>query len=68
MHCVDCHFGQDSHGDGHMYTEVAQAVEIQCQDCHGSISSLATLKTSGPAAKDGKNDLSLKQLLFGDPL
>ena len=26
--CVDCHFAQDSHGNGHIYGEVAAAIEI----------------------------------------
>ena len=36
MHCVDCHFGQDAHGNGHIYGEVAAAIEIDCADCHGT--------------------------------
>jgi hypothetical protein len=28
MHCVDCHFAQDAHGNGHIYGEVAAAIEI----------------------------------------
>ena len=28
MHCVDCHFEQDTHGNGHLYGEVASAIEI----------------------------------------
>jgi hypothetical protein len=66
MHCVDCHFGQDSHGDGNIYGEVAQAVEIGCEDCHGSLSGKATLRTSGPAAPDGGHDLSLKRTPWGE--
>jgi hypothetical protein len=66
MHCADCHFGQDSHGDGHIYGEVAQAVEVRCQDCHGTVKSDATLKPSGPAAKDGKGDFSTMRTPFGD--
>ncbi len=58
MHCADCHFGQDSHGDGHIYGEVAQAVEITCADCHGTVKARTNLKTSGPAAPEGGNDLS----------
>ena len=27
MHCADCHFAQDSHGNGHIYGEVAAAIE-----------------------------------------
>ncbi|MFT7686956.1 MAG: hypothetical protein ACI9FB_002304 [Candidatus Azotimanducaceae bacterium] len=59
MHCVDCHFSQDSHGNGHIYGEVANAVEIDCVDCHGTPDKYPTLKTSGPAAPPGGTDLSL---------
>lgn len=37
MHCVDCHFQRDNHGIGEIYGEYQAAVEISCQDCHGSI-------------------------------
>ena len=50
MHCVDCHFRQDSHGDGSLYNEPRAAIEITCQDCHGTIREKAKLFTSGPAA------------------
>ena len=59
MHCMDCHFSQDAHGDGHIYGEVAQAVEIDCVDCHGTPTQYPTLKTSGPAAPPKGTDLSL---------
>ena len=65
MHCVDCHFSQDAHGDGKIYGEVAQGVEIQCQDCHGTVKSRTNLKTSGPAAPPGGRDLSLMRTAFG---
>ncbi len=52
MHCVDCHFAQDVHGDTHLYSEYQAAIQIQCQDCHGTATELATLAFSGPAAKD----------------
>lgn len=68
MHCSDCHFGGDAHGNGNMYGEVAQAVEIGCIDCHGSVTKRATLKTSGPAAPAGGTDLSLKRTPFGEEL
>ena len=58
MHCVDCHFEQDAHGNGHIYGEVAQAIEIECIDCHGTADRYPTLKTSGPASPPGGNDLS----------
>ena len=50
MHCIDCHFRQDSHGDGNLYNEPRAAIEIACEDCHGSIRQRAKLLTSGPAA------------------
>jgi hypothetical protein len=58
MHCVDCHFEQDVHGDGHLYGGLRAAVEITCEDCHGTISYPATLLTSGPAAPAGGHDLT----------
>jgi hypothetical protein len=59
MHCVDCHFAQDSHGNGHLYGSVAAAVEIDCKDCHGTTRERTTLRTSGPAASASATDLSL---------
>jgi len=67
MHCVDCHFSQDSHGNGHIYGEVANAVEIDCVDCHGTANEYPTLKTSGPAAPPGGTDLSLIRNPDGKP-
>jgi hypothetical protein len=58
MHCVDCHFSQDMHGNGHIYGEVAAAVEIDCADCHGTAKNYPTLHTSGPAARPGGFDLT----------
>jgi hypothetical protein len=59
MQCVDCHFAQDSHGNGHIYGEVAAAIEIDCKDCHGSASKYPSLLTSGPAAQPGGMDMKL---------
>ena len=59
MHCVDCHFSQDMHGNGHIYGEVAAAIEVDCKDCHGSASKYPNLSTSGPAAKPGGTDMAL---------
>ncbi len=53
MHCTDCHFTQDVHGNGNLYGETRNAIEISCIDCHGTIQSYATLATSGPAAPNG---------------
>ncbi len=35
MHCVDCHTARDVHGDGRIVPHAANAVEIECEDCHG---------------------------------
>ena len=59
MHCVDCHFAQDGHGNGYLYGEVGDAVEIGCKDCHGTSQAYPTLRTSNPAAPPGGRDLSL---------
>ncbi|MCC7046306.1 MAG: hypothetical protein IT562_06300 [Alphaproteobacteria bacterium] len=65
MHCVDCHFSQDSHGNGYLYGEVMNPIEIRCKDCHGSATAYPTLQTSGPAAPPGGNDLRLLRLSDG---
>jgi len=65
MHCVDCHFDQDVHGDGHLYGSVRDAIEVTCEDCHGTIGARATLKTTGPAAPDGGHDLLAMRTPFG---
>ena len=57
MHCIDCHFVQDVHGNTRLQQEVRAAIEIQCIDCHGTAGKKANLLTSGPASytsgKDG---------------
>ncbi len=67
MHCIDCHFIQDVHGNTKLYGEVRAAIEIQCIDCHGSPAKRATLLTSGPAsdtsaAESGKEGRDLSAL------
>ena len=37
MHCADCHFRNDVHGNGNLYGEPRNAIEIDCIDCHGTI-------------------------------
>ncbi|MBC2664081.1 hypothetical protein H7F51_00965 [Novosphingobium flavum] len=59
LQCADCHFSQDAHGNGLIYGEVANAIEIGCKDCHGTSEALPSLRTSGPAAPPKGNDLSL---------
>lgn len=65
MHCADCHFSRDEHGDGQMYSEYAANIEIECQDCHGNIERYTNLRTSGPLAPVGGTDLSIGVTPFG---
>jgi len=65
MQCVDCHFSQDNHGSGHLYTEVQGAIEITCADCHGTATKYPDLKTHGPAAPPKGTDLSLLRTADG---
>jgi hypothetical protein len=50
MHCVDCHFSQDVHGTGKIHGDRRSAIEVACEDCHGTVKERATLMPSGPAA------------------
>jgi len=36
MLCQDCHTSNDMHGDGFLSGANAVAVEVECQDCHGT--------------------------------
>jgi hypothetical protein len=66
MQCVDCHFEQDSHGGGKLYAEPRAAIELDCVDCHGTISQRATLVTSGPAAPEGGTHLEALRTQWRD--
>ncbi|MEE4316702.1 MAG: hypothetical protein V2I74_06940, partial [Erythrobacter sp.] len=59
MQCADCHYEQDSHGNGLIYGEVANAIEIGCKDCHGTPDAYPTLRTSGPAAPPEGHNMAL---------
>src|SRR5436190_1041241 len=65
MHCADCHFSQDEHGNGQLYAEYGNNIEIECQDCHGTTGAYTNLRTSGPAAPPGGTDLLLGTTPFG---
>jgi len=57
MHCIDCHFEQDNHGNGKLYGEFHNAIEISCVDCHGSVTQRTTLMTSGVGASESGTSL-----------
>lgn len=69
MHCIDCHYVQDMHGDTNVYGEVRAAIEIQCVNCHGTESQASWemytdgLRTSGPAAEERGPDKPLGRLI-----
>ena len=71
MHCVDCHFTQDVHGNSKLQGEVRAAIEIQCIDCHGTANEYANLRSSGPAAytsgSEGYRDLRALRTPSGRP-
>jgi hypothetical protein len=62
MHCVDCHFKQDNHGNGRLYGAMIDQIEINCKDCHGTVTEYANLVTSNA---NGGNDLKLTRTSFG---
>lgn len=59
MHCVDCHFAQDMHSNGHLVGEVMAGIEITCKDCHGTVDAYPKLRTSGPMAPPAGRNLAL---------
>lgn len=74
MHCVDCHFYQDVHGNTRLYSEVRAAIEITCTDCHGTafesvrdrlVHGDGTMPTSGPASRAGGTNLARLNTPFG---
>jgi hypothetical protein len=65
MHCADCHFLVSAHGNGKLYGEVRNAVEIECIDCHGTSTKPANLVTSGPASPPGGLKLATLRTPFG---
>jgi hypothetical protein len=80
MHCVDCHFSVDSHGNTKLYGEVRAAIEIRCVDCHGSTTESVLdriaasrrngpqeMLTTGPAAPPRGTNLLAKRTPFGKP-
>lgn len=68
MHCVDCHFRQDAHGDGNLYNEPRAAIEVSCVDCHGTIRQKANLFTSGPAAEAASGQAAARRKERKEPL
>ena len=43
MDCIDCHSSDDLHGDGNIYSNMADQVAIRCETCHGTPETFASL-------------------------
>jgi hypothetical protein len=46
MTCIDCHTLRGLHGDGNLYTKREHGVEIECEDCHGTMANESDLTSS----------------------
>lgn len=46
MMCIDCHTSRELHGDGNIYGKKEEAVEIRCENCHGTVDKRSDLKTA----------------------
>ena len=62
MHCIDCHTSADVHGDGRIYADSTNAVEITCESCHGDNNALATMRTRGRTEGDAGRPLNNVEL------
>ncbi len=69
MHCVDCHFIQDIHGNTKLYGEVRAAIEITVRRLPRLARPAGDLVTSGPASRPRRPSLAGgRDLPFGDPV
>ncbi len=56
LNCVDCHTPQEAMGSGHIYGSKKDAQYIQCQTCHGTLTT-----TPQVAAIQDANELAMRQ-------
>ncbi|HUB26563.1 MAG TPA: hypothetical protein VL992_14150 [Tepidisphaeraceae bacterium] len=64
MQCADCHFENDSHGNGHLYGATRDAVGEDCVDCHGTVDKPAMILTylnEGVSIDDAQSSVASKQ-------
>jgi hypothetical protein len=64
MHCIDCHFAQDVHGNGKLYGETRNASRDRLPGLPWNDLAEGALKTSGPASA---NDVSSNLLRMRTP-
>jgi hypothetical protein len=65
MHCVDCHFTEDTHGNGNLYGETRNAITVQCEDCHGTLDHRAKLLDYLDPDKQDQKDATLPGVFSG---
>ena len=46
MTCIDCHTMLELHGDGNIYLKREDALEVECEDCHGTMQERTNMQTS----------------------
>jgi hypothetical protein len=56
LNCVDCHTAQEAMGNGHIYGSKKDAQYIQCQTCHGTLTTTPKTATIRDA-----NELAMRQ-------
>lgn len=56
LDCVDCHTAAEAMGDGHIYGNQADAQNVQCRTCHGTLTEPPTLATIADP-----NDVALRR-------
>ncbi len=56
LNCVDCHTAQEAMGTGHIYGSKKDAQYIQCQTCHGTLTT-----TPQVATIQDPNELAMRQ-------
>lgn len=57
MHCVDCHQRSDVHGDGRLYNNSKEQVDIRCEDCHGTVRAVAAPDDHGVFRASGGREI-----------
>ena len=55
--CVDCHIGQDVHGNGRIFSTSKYQTAIRCENCHGTVDSVIQEgRAMAPTTPDGSPD------------
>ncbi len=56
LNCIDCHTAQEAMGNGHIYGSKKDSQYIQCQTCHGTLTSRPQVATI-----QDPNELAMRQ-------